>query len=76
MILMGPEASISFAGKLQNGGILLQDRYRKARLGAHISEIPIFAHRLGIAGGFERFDEGSRGQTSGAYGAISLYTRF
>ena len=69
---LGPEASYSTGESQSRRGVPLQGGWRKARLGAHLSEIPFRAARLAASVGAEwRHDH-----KPGAYLQLSAYMRY
>lgn len=69
---LGPEASYSTGESQRRRGVRLQDSWRKARLGLHVSEIPFWLARLTLSGGAEwRHD-----RKTGGYLQLSAYLRY
>lgn len=69
---LGPEASYSTGESQRRRGVRLQESWRKARLGLHVSEIPFWQARLALSGGAEwRHD-----RKTGGYLQLSAYMRY
>jgi|GEM_PF-3148440 len=70
--LFGPEASWSAGRDVRSTGAALHTAFRKARLGAHASEIPILAARLRISAGAQWQDK----RKPGAYAELAAYLAY
>lgn len=69
---IGPEAAYTTGETMVRRGARLQDGWRRARLGAMVSDIPLWEARLTVNGGMEwRHD-----RSPGAYLQISGYRKF
>lgn len=69
---IGPEAAYTTGESQSRRAVLLQGAWRKARLGLHISEIPLWHARLALSGGAEwRHD-----RKTGAYMQIGAYVKY
>lgn len=71
-IRFGPEISLGAGGRLTRGGAVLQESFVRARLGLHVSEIPLWRLRIMISGGVEARDDAD----AGPYGQIGAYIRY
>ena len=72
-VAFGPETSVSLGRRQRQRGLIVQDGWRKARFGVHLSGIPLTKRiRLGLAGGYEFADRGR----SGAYVALTTMAQY
>lgn len=71
-LLAGPEAGWSAGRNVRAAGTNLHSSFRKGRLGAHLSEIPLFAARLRLSGGAEWHDR----RRPGAYMEMTAYLAY
>lgn len=69
---IGPEISASTGESQFRRGTRLQDGWRKARLGAQLSEIPLWQARLGVSAGVEWRENGH----PGGYVQLGGYIRY
>lgn len=69
---IGPEASFNYGATIRTRGLTLQEKWRKARLGIHLSEIPLWRLKLGVSAGGEI----SHKSKNGAYANIASYIRY
>ncbi len=70
--LIGPEASWSLGRNIRGGGTWRQRAYRKARIGGHISEIPLFALRISLSAGAQWLDR----RSPGAYAELAVHLAY
>lgn len=69
---IGPEAAYTTGESQSRRGVLLQSAWRKARLGLHLSEVPLWQARLSLSGGAEwRHD-----RKMGGYMQVGAYLKY
>ncbi len=71
-VRFGPEASIATGESLFRRGVRLQSGWRKARLGAHLGEVPLWRAVLGVSAGVEA----RAARKPGGYLGLSAYLRY
>lgn len=71
-VLIGPEASWSAGRDVRSAGAALHTAFRKGRIGAHASEIPLLAARLRVSAGAQWQDK----RKPGAYAEMAAYLAY